>query len=102
MHFYIKNNDFIGQFLKISVQTLRFNKTRFLVILSNLFFFAQNSKFFQKFTVVKIAVRLLSVRSSVCVVTARVYTSYLINVKTQKILRTLSKSTAIFTAPHFN
>ena len=94
----MKNSSFIGQFSKISVQALRFIKTRFLTIIHNLFFFAENSKYFQKCTVLDIAVRLLVLRKSFCVVTARVSMSNLINAKTQKILCTSSTRTAIFTA----
>ena len=94
----MKNSSFIGQFSKISVQALKFIKTRFSVILNNLFFFAENSKFFQKFTVLDIAVLLLILRRTCCVVTARVSMSNLINAKTQKILCTSSTRTAIFTA----
>ena len=94
----MKNSSFIGQFSKISVQALKIIKTRFSVILNNLFFFAENSKFFQKFTVLDIAVLLLVLRRTCCVVTARVSMSNLINAKTQKILCTSSTRTAIFTA----
>ena len=94
----MKNSSFIGQFSKISVHALKIIKTRFLIILNNLFFFAENSKFFQKFTVLDIAVLLLVLRRTCCVVTARVSMSNLINAKTQKILCTSSTRTAIFTA----
>ena len=94
----MKNSSFIGQFSKISVQALKIIKTRFSVILNNLFFFAENSKFFQKFTVLDIAVLLLVLRRTCCVVTARVYMSNIINAKTQKILCITSTRTAIFTA----
>ena len=59
----MKNSSFIGQFSKISVHALKIIKTRFSVILNNLFFFAENSKFFQKFTVLDIAVLLLILRN---------------------------------------
>ena len=94
----MKNSSFIGQFSKISVQALKIIKTRFQTILNNLFFFAENSKFFQKFTVLDIAVLLLVLRRTCCVVTARVSMSNLINAKTQKIMCTSSTRTAIFTA----
>ena len=94
----MKNSSFICQFSKISVHALKIIKTRFSVILNNLFFFAVNSKFFQKFTVLDIAVLLLILRRTCCVVTARVSMSNLINAKTQKILCITSTRTAIFTA----
>ena len=94
----MKNSSFIGQFSKISVQALKIIKSRFSVILNNLFFFAVNSKFFQKFTVLDIAVLLLILRRTCCVVTARVSMSNSINAKTQNILCTSSTRTAIFTA----
>ena len=96
INFTIKFLCFIGQFSKISVQALRFNKTRILVILDNLFFFTKNSKFFQKSSVLEIAVLLLSVRSIVRVSALRGVISYTIDAKTQKIVCTLSTSTAIF------
>ena len=96
INFTIKYLCFIGQFSKISVQALRFIQTRILVILDNLFFFAQNSKFFQKSSVLEIAVLLLSVRSIVRVSALRGVISYFNDAKTQKIVCTLSTSTAIF------